>query len=238
MTMQIGMVGTDGVLLASDTLWMNTPRFQMAAAPRPRETSNSSKIVIDHKRGIAISYANNMETARRMADEIIAGIGDDLLNGGKSPIGAIVEIGDRILDSTEEVRRDVSGLIAFTIPNPKLFFFGTALINNNPHPRTDCQPVTSKRIAGDNVNAAIFWSERYYERQPIKNLVPLAAHLVVSAGKLKGSAVGGLEIVLCSRDGIAQLPQTTCERLESQANKWDTEIGRLFADYSPDHWEG
>ena len=123
MTIQIGMVGTDGVLLASDTLWMHTPRFQMAAAPRPRKTSNNSKIVVDYKRGIAISCANNMETARCMADAIIAGIGDDLLNGGgKSPIGTIVEIGDRILDATEEVRRDVSGLIAFTTPTPKLFF--------------------------------------------------------------------------------------------------------------------
>jgi hypothetical protein len=233
MTIQIGMVGTDGVLLSSDTLWMHTPRVQINV-PRPRETSNRSKILLNLERGIAISYANNMETARRIADAIVDEIDDSFLRSGRSPVGPVMEIGDRILDATEDVTRDVSGLIVFTIPTPKLYFFGTAFINSNPNPRTTCEPVTSKRIAGDNVNAAIFWSERYYELLPIKSLVPLAAHLVVSAGKLKGSAVGGLEIVLCSKEGITPLPQPTCERLESQANKWDTEIGRLFADY---HWE-
>jgi hypothetical protein len=49
MTMQVGMVGTDGVLIAGDTLLMNTPRL----GPRegqyaPRQTFNSSKIMTSH----------------------------------------------------------------------------------------------------------------------------------------------------------------------------------------------
>ena len=39
-------------------------------------------------------------------------------------------------------------------------------------------------IAGDNVNPAIFWAERYYQELPIEKLVPLAAHLIVAASKL------------------------------------------------------
>src|SRR5713101_603773 len=51
MTMQVGMVGTDGVLIASDTRWMNTPRLrnnQFWAGGR--YTFNSPKIRISHER--------------------------------------------------------------------------------------------------------------------------------------------------------------------------------------------
>jgi len=71
MTMQVGMVGTDGVLIASDTRWMNTPRLrnnQFWAGGR--YTFNSPKIRISHERGIAISCAKDMETARHVANEI------------------------------------------------------------------------------------------------------------------------------------------------------------------------
>jgi hypothetical protein len=57
MTMQVGMIGTNGVLIASDTRVVN----DVTTGPReqsylPRQTVDASrKIIINHKRGIAIS---------------------------------------------------------------------------------------------------------------------------------------------------------------------------------------
>jgi hypothetical protein len=76
MTMQVGMVGTDGVLVASDTRWMNTPRWANPGPP-PRATFNSTKIRISYERGLAISDARNMETVRYVADEIISGMKEE-----------------------------------------------------------------------------------------------------------------------------------------------------------------
>ena len=45
MTMQIAMVGTDGIVIASDTRWMFTPAFTEPAAPR--HTYGSTKIKVN-----------------------------------------------------------------------------------------------------------------------------------------------------------------------------------------------
>src|SRR5437870_1913116 len=79
MTMQVGMVGTDGVLIASDTKVMNDITTGPSEQPYlPRQTVDASrKIIIDHKRGIAISLAKGMDTARRVAASIISGLRDE-----------------------------------------------------------------------------------------------------------------------------------------------------------------
>ncbi|MGA3213728.1 MAG: hypothetical protein ABSD20_20675 [Terriglobales bacterium] len=70
MTMQIGMVGTDGILIASDRRWMNTLQGV-------RQTSDSSKILVSHDRGIAIGCARNMENATAIGKKIIAQLGPE-----------------------------------------------------------------------------------------------------------------------------------------------------------------
>jgi hypothetical protein len=93
MTMQVGMVGTDGVLIASDTRWMNTPRWSNTLEGC-RHTFNSSKIRINHERGIAIGFARNMETARQVADDIISSLKDE---EWEYPILPIEAIGAKVL---------------------------------------------------------------------------------------------------------------------------------------------
>jgi hypothetical protein len=69
MTIQVGMVGTDGVLIASDRLWMNTENTQWASA---RHTSSSTKIVIDYQKGVAIACARSMELADQIARDLLS----------------------------------------------------------------------------------------------------------------------------------------------------------------------
>jgi hypothetical protein len=88
--------------------------------------------------------------------------------------------------------------------------------------------------AGDNINPAIFWKERYYREQPIMELVPLAAHMIVSASKLNNGSISGLEIVLCDASGFHRINEDSIRKLKAQANEWDEHIGSLFANYRQD----
>jgi hypothetical protein len=224
MTMQVGMVGTDGVLIASDTRWMNTPRWANSGSP-PRATFDSPKIIVNHERGIAVSCARNMETARRVAIGIISGLKDE---DWEYPILPIERIGEEILPSAGD-RNEAQCLIAFVRPAPRLFLFQFAEVNGKWGPW--CQQMQTRVIAGDNVNPAIFWAERYYRELPIENLLPLASHLIVTASKLNPTAISGLEIVLCNASGLRRLSDDSVRGLKLKAAEWDENIGNLFLNY-------
>jgi hypothetical protein len=49
MTMQVGMVGSDGVLIASDTLWQNTELTQRFGNVRHRNQPQKFKLTIKNK---------------------------------------------------------------------------------------------------------------------------------------------------------------------------------------------
>jgi len=157
MTMQVGMVGTDGVLIASDTKWTNTPS---TIRGEYRHTFNSSKIITDDSRGIAVSYARNMETARHIASSIISELSDDEI---KDPIQPIEVIGKRVLSTAGE-RIDAQCLIAFTRPVPRLFLFQFARVVGQWGPL--CQEMDAKALAGDCFNAAIFLGRKILSATP------------------------------------------------------------------------
>jgi hypothetical protein len=231
MTMQVGMVGIDGVLIASDTRMSDTPATAPAfgeTLARPGDTRNRRKIIVDHKRGIVISCARTQKTAERVANAIREKLPDDDF---AKPCAAIEEIGKEVLDTIKgdefsDLLKDAQCLIAIRQPFPKLYVF-----QMTPE-GTECENMEGTVAAGARVNSALFWKERYYERhQPIRSLIPLAAHLIVSASKLPGSIVGGLDIVLCERNAIRVLSEDSTWELEMQANRWDKHIGSLFSKY-------
>jgi len=227
MTMQVGMVGTNGVLIASDTRWMNPPMLrenQFWAGGR--HTFNSPKITICHERGLAISCAKDMNTARHVANEIIRTMKDEDL---RYPISSIETIGASVLRSAEQPNPDAQCLIAFAHPVAQLFLFQFATVNGQRVPA--CQQMGTFAIAGDNINPAIYWPERYYQKLPIERLVPLAAHTIIAAHKLFNGAISGLEIVLCDASGVHRLSDDSIGELELKANEWDKEIGGLFLNH-------
>jgi hypothetical protein len=83
-------------------------------------------------------------------------------------------------------------------------------------------------ITGDNVNPAIFWAEAYYRKRPIKSLIPLAAHLIVSAETLNIGSISGLEVVFCDQFGFHRLSDESLTELSLKAHEWDKQIGDLF----------
>lgn len=224
MTMQVGMVGTDGVLIASDTKWHTVPRV-----PRDkfwltgRYTFNRTKIIISHERGVAISCAVNMETAEHVAREIIRTLPDPNL---ADPIPHIKAIGQRVLDVAQTGRQDATCLIALMHPIPQLLLFTFGVFEGIRGPV--CQRMDDRAFAGDNVNPAMFWAERYYKKLPVKELVPLAAHLIITAHHLNNGSIGGLEIVFCDQSGFHRLSDDSILELEAKSREWDTQIEALL----------
>jgi hypothetical protein len=220
MTMQVAMVGTDGIILASDTKWANTQRRGNLES---RDTSLATKIQIDERHGVAIGCSMNMETATAIGDAIVAELSDQ---DWRDPIHPTQVIGQRVLDSLRE-RNLFQCLIVSTRPTLRLFKLESATINGEPN-RAICRQIKDKAIGGDNANAAVFWTERYYKPKPVQALLSLAAQLIVDSVKFNSGFIGGLEIVICNASGIERLPDDVIAALESEAGKRSRAIGELL----------
>ena len=231
MTMQVGMVGSDGILLASDTYGMNPPtlgRDHLWAGVR--YSTNNTKIKVSHESGIAIACAWDMITSGLIADSIISGWTDDDL---ADPEGALERLCENVADKE---KRRAQCLVVLTRPTPQMFFLQSVNFENEWSPW--CQKMLTKAITGDNVNAAIFWAERYYEKflplhLSMERLIPLAAQMIVSARELNTAGIGGLEIVLCGSSRISLLSDDSIDMLKQRALEWDETIGDLFLSYQP-----
>ncbi|MFZ0296219.1 MAG: hypothetical protein WAL52_21585 [Candidatus Sulfotelmatobacter sp.] len=217
------MVGTDGILLASDTRWTYTPRLRSNELwAGGRYTGSAEKIIVSHERNLAVTCARNMEVARRMASAIVAGLPDEQL---AHPMAALENIGNDVLSSCEERRNEAQCLIAFTKPTLQLFILQFGTLNGTY--RAVAQRFGDYCFAGDNFTPSLFWIERYYNKRvplPIEQLAPLAAHFIIATSKLT-TMVSGLEMVFCRPSGISRLSDESIQRLEAQAHKWDEEFG-------------
>jgi hypothetical protein len=219
MTMQVGMVGTDGVLIASDTKWADNQA-------KVRSSTDSGKLrVLRVEPNMVVSCAGSMATAHRLADEIVAVTkkDEDWLSSADFRINK--RIGKKVLKGVEDGRQHAQCLVAVTRPSIKLYRWEIARVCGEWSP---CgQEVLTKQYAGDTANPAVFWAERYYPRkpkQPISELVPLAAHLICTAHTLNTAGIDGLEIVLCDKDGIRFVPEDSIRMLEEESVARDQRI--------------
>ena len=220
MTMQVGMVGTDGVLIASDT--QHTEEMGL------RASSNSSKIRIDEDCGVLVSLSGKLVAAGYLADEIIARTKKAPL-WRQTEMGSLGEIGQSILRRVPQGGEPCQCLVVFTRPEIQLHRFQMVLIGKEWGIVADEE--SGRVYAGDCKNSAIYWAERYYPRRPklpIKELMPLVAHLIHTAHLLNTVTISGLEIVLCDKEGIRRVPDEDIALLEQQSEERDKSIGEAL----------
>lgn len=222
MTMQVGMIGTDGIVLASDTLCNREPLpssgpFQLGIAARLNY--GTSKILIHDNGKIAVTCARDMLLATNLAESIFEGLTTEYWSNP----------GQRMRDiGTNEIAkrrwREVECLVALSEPIPALFHLQCLEMGAN----SSCEKITSFAFAGDATNAAIFWTLRYYQTKPVKELVSLAAQTVTDAGCLSSGNVGGVEVVYCDSSGFHRLAEVENRDLETKAKKHSEHIGNLI----------
>lgn len=226
MTMQVGMVGSNGIVLASDRRWNMRAALSGRSWGTGEHGLSSTKIKIDEVLGVAVCCAADMIPATTLADNILAAVKE------------------RGIDDLSTTAKDVASM---RIPNPEA--------SNPPHcllvlkgtpPRLfdlfyissgdgkvvpQCLEVDDVGIAGHTTNAALYWAQRYLKiipKLPIERLIPLAAHLVVSAGFINPGGISGLEMIYCDATGFHRLSKDENRELESKAEEWDKRIGEMI----------
>ena len=229
MTFQIGLVGKDGVLLASDTL-------HTQVAPT-RSTFNSPKISHDTRTQITHCWSgdelgqlfsdvmrNRLPTAEERATE--HAFSDYLRLRADNAIEVANAI--RRADQPTSLR---SSSVMLAVPTP---VNGTTMslwrLDLSSDGRCPCpHNVIDKTCCGDESSPALLFTERYFpqdERVPIRDLVSLAAHTVFMASRFN-NWVAGLQIVLCRPPGnIENISGDEIARLLARSSSLDQEIGK------------
>jgi len=205
MTIQFGLVGSDGVAIVGDTL-----HYDSSAGTRT--AFKSSKIRRNSQGTIAVAWSgkgNGLLVSKAITQE--------MADGCEIPQLEIEKIADRVWESlTFDGESDL--IVAMRTPSPQLFrvHLGNAGASiNNIH---------DKVVSGDGPNIAAYFVERYYQRRPIAELAAIAAHSVFLAQKFNSGGIGGLEIVLCRDDGFSSMSMAVVPDIEAEIDHFDRSL--------------
>lgn len=221
MTMQVAMIGSNGIVLASDMKWVT--RLDADWRGPKRHHHFESKIRID--KDIAICCAGDMIDSPQLADEILS----HLREGKGDEMQRIREI----VTPTRVDEREIECIVAFAPPNKKLIHIHNVLVRSE----TETEPEWGLSVrhvrggvqtAGDQANDAKFWLRYYDPSLSVQELKGLAVHLVVEAQNFNNAMIGGLEVVLSGPSGFYPLSEAECQNLEADAKSRARHIGELI----------
>jgi hypothetical protein len=233
MTMQVGLVGIGGIVLASDTRITREPDGMTTKdiGRAVRCASACSKIEFSDNRSLAVSCAEDADAACLVARHIISDLTEEELANPETIPDAIVQIAESTL--SQEKQR-VQCLIVLAAQGGLLFRlqFGQVDIKNPDSAwKAECGHCVDRGFAGDVTNPSVYWAERYHsEFLPVEQLVPLAAQLIISAHLLNSGFIDGLEIVVCKDSAIVPVPPERVNELRRKAIELDRTIGNLVFD--------
>jgi len=215
MTMQIAMIGTDGIVVASDRKWGGDTGGS-------RETHLASKIKMDTQRGIAVACAES-EVSLNIANAILEKLTEEMRSALPEP--AIERIAKEVMhgfDHDRILRPQSHCLIVLNKPSRRIFS-----LKVGPDGET-CTEFFDKRRAGDPGNPAMFFAQAYYAPRPIKKLAFLGAHIVLTAAQFNNDGIGGLEILLCDKRGFRMLSSDEIKELKKRSSTLHKTISRAL----------
>jgi hypothetical protein len=207
MTLQIGFVGTDGIVLASD-------RKKVFFDP-VQHSSSVSKFICS--KDIAIACAG-YEIGELVARKMLSDTSSLPFFRAEQLAAEVYEQHAQNLKANSD-----SQLLAVSLKDLNAIY-NLQIIGGTPRSNR-CR---DKAYGGHLMNSGLFFSERFYERKPISQLVFLAAHTILMAAKLNPRDIEGLEIVTCTESGIAHLPESQIAELVARSNDLDTELRSLM----------
>jgi hypothetical protein len=239
MTFQVGIVATDGVILASDTrVTQIEGQAAFSTAEGQRLFSDSWKIVVyDDAPRLAYCWAGDQlqtRIAHDFGDSVrkqkttltFQEIREVLTRNATSALSALYPgYPFQLPQGTQALpRKHTGGSVLAAYPGPS----GVELWKLRVDNVVDAFTVRDKTAAGDMVNPAVFFLEKYYRPSTIEKLLPLAAHTILMGSALSSSAVNGLEIATCRNDRFERLPVEEITELIQFSQKLDRSISALL----------
>ena len=229
MTFQIGLVGTDGFVIASDR--------KAHFAQRTRWGASTDKLSVSEENGIITAFS---------IDDIALNVSSDLVRL-EIPMGAQTETVRALLKEASDkswkthIPKKRDGTPGSNTVSKVIFGCGK---NSNSLWLVDVQEssvvrrIEDRCFAGDQINPAVYFAERYYAPgsglRPINELIFVATHTVLMGAPLN-NAIEGLQLAICRVGQNGEIIE--CRRLSDEelaphrerAAELDKELGyKLF----------
>jgi len=194
MTFQIGLVGSDGLIIASDETAVREGGLRADGKCSMRVSSGVEKIFVAKKNNLICAFAGD-SIVTNFASELIQSVssGDDL-----SEDLALKNRATEVYEAhhSVEIRKRTSGQMMVAIPGVlklwEFLFMGGEVI---------LQAVSNRSFCGDRCNPAVYFAERYLPldslKYPVERLKLIAAHTILEGSALNPTSVGGLSILIC-----------------------------------------
>lgn len=205
-TLQVVLLGSDGVVIASDTC-------RVGSNPRFRVTDSISKIVV--KSSLAYTFAGD-DASRAVGEAVV-----DATQSHELSVNLIDEIANKVLKkykrSVRPELREAYRKTIFVQAEDHGFSIWSATYGARKLKVERHQPWQGKCsvYGGDESNPALYVYEYYYKQYPVTNvsaLKKMSAHVILTA-RAFASTVNGLEIVVGSSNGFASVSTDEISRL-------------------------
>lgn len=223
MTFQIGIVGTDGVLLASDECYID-PGLGQGARTRYR----GQKIFIRGDGQIAYCAAGD-DWAAMSAERHSDSFTGNLVIYQNMVLAREFAIDDCLTRKGKffaEENRHGTVLAVHREPKVELWHMDVMFRGQLPI----C--ISDRVCIGDTGNPAVFFLERYLPpgaKLSLDKLKFLAAHSIAMAEKINPTGIGGLEMVLCREDRFERVSAEEINYLKSQSEDLDSSIANALS---------
>ncbi|MGO8731329.1 MAG: hypothetical protein ACLQVM_00875 [Terriglobia bacterium] len=225
MTLQIALVGNDGILLASDTLRVDTHPDEWAV----QTSEHGAKVVLNTEKTTAGAWSGIMPS-REFISSVVEIAGNEWGKEHSSLSKAWSELWEAEKQKPET--GDCSLLIAHS---KKRQVYKVSFLRDKKEITVTLYTESYMRYGvhnGSLGNPSYFFIRRYFPKEliPIKNLVRLAAHYILMAGEINPYGVGGLTIHL-SKDGnpFEEIREEKIVQLTAESDNLDSLIaGSLF----------
>lgn len=218
MTMQVGMLGTDGIVLAGDRLNHFT---HSQDGHFTSEDGDFTDVMTDDlipkiitSETLAIAWSG-LDLAKEVAMRIIENPAALASPDRNVRIRAIArEVYEASDAGSSPGRKDSELVIASTLDLKHLYSL-------TMRPGQSDLSERNRVMAGHKANSAAFFLQRYYRRTCVSNLKLLAAHIILSAIQVSRGYLEGLEIVTCTAEGIKSLPTDEIANLTASSEAID-----------------
>jgi 20S proteasome alpha/beta subunit len=221
MTLLVGLVGRDGIVLAADTILLE-PRLNSDDID---ERIDGRKIVCLEKHGIAYAAAGD-RLAQSVGKELEKDL-DDKKFKFDAICGCLASIANRTI--TEEFNRTAQ--ITFADRKLLVVFCGNQVsesqlwrVDIKASNGSEADPIYGRETAGARGNAARFFQCYFEPNLPVKNLKSLAAQIIL-AGHSWSPDIDGLDMLVASKHlGLKWLDEEEKSALRKRFRKLDDTI--------------